>query len=56
MHFIRAIIVEREMQPFDQAVTAFVVAVFVIFSAVMAYATYLDAGEGWVSSEKKKEK
>lgn len=56
MHLIRAIIVEREMQPGDQAVVAFVVAVFFIFSAAMAYATYLGAREGRVSSENKKEK
>ena len=31
------------MQPFDQAVTAFVVAVFVIFSVIMAYATWTGA-------------
>jgi hypothetical protein len=44
------------MQPGDQAIVAFVVAVFVIFSAVMAYATYLSAREDRVTSEKKKEK
>lgn len=32
------------MQPFDQAVTAFVVTVFIIFSGVMAYATWLSHG------------
>jgi len=52
----RAIIVERDVQPIDQAVTAFVVSVFVVFSAVMAYATYLSPREGRVPSEKKKEK
>jgi hypothetical protein len=45
------------MQPGDQAVVAFVVAVFLIFSATMAYATYLSAREGHVApEEKKKEK
>jgi hypothetical protein len=29
------------MQPIDQAVTAFVVTVFVIFFVIMAYATWL---------------
>ena len=33
------------MQPIDQAVTAFVVAVFVFFSGILAYATWLGAGE-----------
>jgi hypothetical protein len=33
------------MQPGDQAVLAFVIAVFVIFSAVMAYATWIDGAE-----------
>ena len=33
------------MQPIDQAVTAFVGAVFLIFFVVMAYATWLDAVE-----------
>ena len=33
------------MQPIDQAVTAFVVAVFLIFSAVMAYATWFGDAE-----------
>jgi hypothetical protein len=54
MHPIRAIIVEREMPPGDQAVVAFVVAVFVIFSAAMVYATCLGGRE--TPSEKKKEK
>ncbi len=44
------------MQPGDQAVVAFVIAVFLIFSAAMAYATYLDACEGHAAPEKKKEK
>lgn len=56
MHFIRVTIVEREMQPVDQAVTAFVVAVFAIFSIGMGYATYLDARESRASSEKNKKK
>jgi hypothetical protein len=43
------------MQPGDQAVVAFVVAVFIIFSAAMAYATYLGAPEA-PSGKKKKEK
>jgi hypothetical protein len=34
-------IVEWTMQPIDQAVTAFVVTVFVIFSVIMGYATWL---------------
>jgi len=34
------------MQPGDQAVVAFVVAVFVIFSAIMAYATILTGKDG----------
>ena len=33
------------MQPGDQAVLAFVIAVFVIFSTVMAYATWLGGAE-----------
>lgn len=33
------------MAPVDQAVTAFAVAVFVIFSLIMAYATFLGAQE-----------
>lgn len=33
------------MQPIDQAVTAFVVAVFVFFSGILAYATWLGGGE-----------
>lgn len=55
MHLIHAIIMEREMQPGDQAVVAFVVAVFVIFSVAMAYATSVSSREA-PSEKKKKEK
>ena len=43
------------MQPGDQAVTAFVVAVFVFFSVVMAYASWVGAPEkkdGDISDDK----
>ncbi len=33
------------MQPGDQAVLGFVVAVFIIFSVIMAYATWLGGAE-----------
>lgn len=33
------------MQPVDQDVTIFIVAVFAVFSAVLAYATWLGAAE-----------
>jgi hypothetical protein len=47
---------EREMQPVDQAVVAFVVAVFGIFSVFMGYATYIGAQDDRHSSEKSKKK
>lgn len=51
-----AMIWEREMQPVDQAVVAFVVAVFGIFSVFMGYATYIGAQDDRHSSEKSKKK
>lgn len=41
------------MQPIDQAVTAFVVSVFVFFSGMLAYATWLGAGEKKNDSKKR---
>ena len=44
------------MHPGDQAALAFVIAVFVIFSAVMGYATWLGGAENKIVDRKKKEK
>lgn len=52
MQFPPATSLERKMQPEDQAIVAFIVAVFVIFSAAMAYASSLSARQDRDSSRK----
>jgi len=52
MQFPPATSLERKMQPEDQAIIAFIVAVFVIFSAAMAYASSLSARQDRDSSRK----
>ena len=47
---------EREMQPGEEAILILIIAAFVIFSAAMAYATYLDGHEGREGSRKSKKK
>jgi hypothetical protein len=44
------------MQPGDQAAIVFVVAVFVIFSAIMAYATWLGGAENKTTDTGKKKR
>ncbi|MBS0274713.1 MAG: hypothetical protein JSR55_09995 [Proteobacteria bacterium] len=56
VHSMPRMILEREMQPFDQAVTAVVVAIFAVFSLAMGYATYLGTHDERHPSEKNKKK